>query len=365
MKKFTNFLKNLADAIATPFIKLGSKIKQSVLNIVSNIKSVFKYLTDKEERNKVNELRRRRRINKVKQPKSDRAFDIINCVVMIFLIAVVVIPLLYLVANAFSDGAAKEKVIFLPKIVAEDGTIKTGMTLRYFEFIIFEYDGGIFINSFKNTAIITIVVTLGSNVLMALAGYSLSKSDFPFKKGLLIFFIITMLFSAGIVPIYLLMSSLKLTESIWGIIIISLSNIFNLLLFKTTFEGIPKELEESALLDGATSLQMFFKVILPITLPTFASCCFFTLVGCINGYSSALMFIRSNVDAKPMALIMYELLAIANKTQGTNEVSTFMIENQFSIQSAGIILSVIPILVVYPFIIRYIKNGVTLGSVKG
>ena len=174
-----------------------------------------------------------------------------------------------------------------------------------------------------------------------------------------------MLFSAGVVPIYLLMSSFKLTESIWGIILISLSNIFNLLLFKTTFEGVPKELEESAILDGATSLQMFFKVILPITLPTFASCCFFTLVGCINGYSSALLFIRSNRDAKPMALIMYELLAVASNTQGGDATSQFLIENYFSIQSAGIILSIIPILLVYPFIIRYIKTGVTIGSVKG
>ena len=213
----------------------------------------------------------------------------------------------------------------------------------------------------KNTLIITVVVTLGSNILMALAAYPLSKDDCPFKKPLLIFFIITMLFSAGVLPIYLLMSTFKLTESIGGIIFVSLSNVFNLLLFKTTFEGIPKELEESALIDGANSFQMFFKIILPITLPTFASCCFFTLVGCINGYGSALLFIRTNVDAKPMALIMYELLAVAGKTQ----TDVFLTTNYFSIQSAGIILSVLPILLIYPYIIKYIKSGITLGSVKG
>ena len=170
-----------------------------------------------------------------------------------------------------------------------------------------------------------------------------------------------MLFSAGVLPTYLLMSKMHLTENLLGLIIISLSNVFNLLLFKTTFEGIPKELEESALIDGANSLQLFFKIILPMTLPTFASCCFFTLVGCINGYSGALLFIRTNTYAKPMALIMYELLAVASSDQA----DPFLTVNYTSIQSAGIILSVIPILLIYPYIIKYIKSGITLGSVKG
>lgn len=302
------------------------------------------------------------RRNKLKLAPADKFFNVLNAIFMTLLVVLIVVPLLHLIANAFSDGAAKHAVVFLPKILDESGNVKTGLTLRYFQYIIFEYDGGVFINSLKNTAIITIVVTLGSNLLMAFAAYPLSKSDCPFKKPLMIFFLITMLFSAGVLPIYLLMSSMHLTENIFGIILISLSNVFNLLLFKTTFEGIPKELEESALIDGANGLQLFFKIILPMTLPTFASCCFFTLVGCINGYSSALLFIRTNTSAKPMALIMYELLAIASSNQQSD---TFLTVNYSSIQSAGIILSVIPILLIYPYIIKYIKSGITLGSVKG
>ena len=302
------------------------------------------------------------RRNKLKLAPADKFFNVLNAIFMTLLVLLIVVPLLHLIANAFSDGAAKHAVVFLPKVLDESGNVKTGLTLRYFQYIIFEYDGGVFINSLKNTAIITIVVTLGSNLLMAFAAYPLSKSDCPFKKPLMIFFLITMLFSAGVLPIYMLMSSMHLTENIFGIILISLSNVFNLLLFKTTFEGIPKELEESALIDGANGLQLFFKIILPMTLPTFASCCFFTLVGCINGYSSALLFIRTEQSAKPMALIMYELLAIASSNQQSD---TFLTVNYSSIQSAGIILSVIPILLIYPYIIKYIKSGITLGSVKG
>lgn len=302
-----------------------------------------------------------KRRNKIKQPVGDRVFDVINAIIMVLFLIIVVVPLLYLIANAFSDGACKPQVIFLPKILNENGEVVVGVTFKYFKYIIFDYDGGIFINSFKNTLIITIIVTFGSNLLMAFAAYPLSKANCPWKKFLLTFFIITMLFSAGVVPAYILMSQMKLTESIWGIVFISLSNVFNLLLFKTTFEGIPKELEESAQLDGATSLQMFFRILIPLTLPTFANCCFFTVVGCINGYGSALLFIRTNVQAKPMALIMYELLAVASN----DNADIFLAENYFSIQSAAIILSVIPILIIYPFIIRYIKSGLTLGSVKG
>lgn len=310
--------------------------------------------------NTINSLKHRKK-NKIKAPMADKIFNVSNAIILTLLIVLIVIPLLYLIANAFSDGAVKQEIVFLPKIKDENGNVRVGMTLRYFKYIVLEYEDGIFINSFKNTLIITLVVTLGSNILMALAAYPLSKPDCPFKKPILIVFIITMLFSAGVLPIYLLMNTLKLTESIGGIILISLSNVFNLLLFKTTFEGVPKELEESAEMDGATGFQLFFKIIIPITLPTFASCCFFTLVGCINGYSSALLFIRTNADAKPMALIMYELLAVAS----SDRADPFLTNNYFSIQSAGIILSVLPILIIYPFIIKYIKSGITLGSVKG
>ena len=301
---------------------------------------------------------------KVKQPLSDTIFDTSNVVIMTILVIVTVFPLLYLIAAAFSDGTSMPSVLFLPMIDRGNGP-EIGITLDNFKYIIFEYDNGIFLNSIKNTAIITVCVTLGSNILMALAAYPLSKPNCPCRTGLLVFFMIVMLFSAGIIPSYLLMTEVKLTGNILGIILISLTNVFNLLLFKTTFEGIPKELEESAQLDGATSLQMFFKIIIPITLPTFASCCFFTLVGCINGYSSAILFIRNNAEAKPMAQILYELVTTAASSKGGNEQLEFLMDNLFNIQSAGIILSTIPILIIYPFIIRYIKSGVTLGSVKG
>lgn len=297
---------------------------------------------------------------KVKQPLGDKIFDASNGVIMLFLLILIIIPLLYLFSCAFSEASVNQDILFLPRVAKEGGGSKIGITLEHFKTIIFDANGGMFLTSVKNTAIITVTVTLGSNILMALAAYPLSKLNCPFRKGILMFFIIVMLFSAGIIPSFILMRTVHLTENILGIILISLTNVFNLLLFKTTFEGVPRELEESAQLDGATSLQMFFRIIIPITLPTFASCCFFTLVGCINGYSSALLFIQTNEKAKPMALFLYELIATFESSNPGVDVSA-----KINIQSAGILLSIIPIVAIYPFIIRYIKNGITLGSVKG
>lgn len=295
--------------------------------------------------------------NRIKQPKVDLVIDVFIYVAFIIGMIMVILPIMNLLSLAFSEGEVNSAVSFLPAISGDNGA-QFGITFRAFQYV-FE-DGG-FLNSVKNTVILTIFVTIFSNVFMALAAYPLSKPDFPFKKFLMTFFIITMLFSAGVVPSYLLMSSLHLTEKIAGVIIMSISNVFNMLLFKTTFEGLPKELEEAATIDGAGSLRLFFNIIIPMALPTFATCCFFTVVGCINSYGGALLLIRTNDAAKPMALYIYELLNIGN----SNNTDPFFMMNQQNIQAATIVLSIIPILLIYPFVFRYIKSGLTIGSVKG
>jgi putative aldouronate transport system permease protein len=198
---------------------------------------------------------------------------------------------------------------------------------------------------------------------MPLAAYPLSKKDFPFRKFFLIFFVITMLFSVGIVPSFLLLQTLKLTGNIWGLIVISISNVFNMLLYKTFFEGLPEEVEDAAKIDGAGGVAMFFKIVMPMSLPVLASCSFFTLVGAWNSYSGAVIFIGpSYPKAWPLALYIYnlgEMVAVA--AQRDPDVNV----NAMNIPSAAIVLAIVPILAVYPYVIRYIKSGISVGSVKG
>lgn len=293
----------------------------------------------------------KKRLKKIiKKPTSDRVLSGINIALLIFFCLVVIIPLLNLLAFAFSTGTRNSEVTFLP----------AGFTFDMFAYVM---NDSAFWRSLGNSVIITFAVTILSNLFMAMAAYPLSKPDFPFKKGILVFFIITMLFSAGIVPSVLLLRGLGLYGTIWAVILISINNVFNMLLYKSFFEGLPKETIEAAEVDGTTNFQMFIKIVLPMSLPVFASCCFFTIVGTWNSYSGALMFIGTTSDKEaywPLSLYIYNLL----QTDPSNDPTSFLNMNLTNVQSASIVISVIPILIIYPFVIRYIKSGITLGSEK-
>lgn len=295
-------------------------------------------------------LKKKRLRKSIKKPVGDRVFNGLNIFFLVLFCLLVIIPLLNLIAFAFSTGTRNSEVTFLP----------VGFTFDMFSYVMKDAQ---FWRSALNSVIITVCVTFFSNLFMAMAAYPLSKPDFPFKKGILTFFIITMLFSAGIVPAVLLLRDLGLYGTIWGVIIISINNVFNMLLYKSFFEGLPKETIEAAEVDGVSNFQMFIKIVLPMSLPVFASCAFFTIVGTWNSYSGALMFIGTTSDKEafwPLSLYIYNLLQYSPSTDPTSFLNT----NLTNVQSASIIISVIPILIIYPFVIRYIKSGITLGSEK-
>lgn len=294
----------------------------------------------------------KRNPNRIRRSKLDLTVDIINIILLALGAFIVLFAILSFFALAFSDGARNLDVVLLPK----------GFNLKAFKYILVGDYSAQFLRSFLNSIIITVIVTLGSNLVEALAAYPLSKKDCPFRSGILMYFIITMLFSAGIVPIYLLMHMLGLLDTIWSIILCSISNVFNLLLFKTFFEGLPTDLEEAARLDGASEMQMFFRIVIPLSLPVFGSCCFFSMVGSWNSYGTALLFITGNGQkAWPLAYYIYKLVNDA----AIQKNDAWILINIKNVQSAAILLSIIPILLVYPYIVKYLKSGLMLGSVKG
>ncbi len=381
MQKEKTLINRLIESISDWFKLKVDNTKKSFSNIAYNMKpSVIK------EKNQKKKFAKQ---YKIKQPKGDTVFDIINIVLVIGFLLIIIIPLLNLIALAFSDSSSVNtgQVTFWPMVEG-----KFGVTFDSFKYVLgyIDSDGnavsqsfmdlfkqGSFLASVVNTVKFTVVVTIVSNLVMALCAYPLSKKDFPFKKALMTFFIITMLFSAGLVPIYILMSGVvyegnnitiqftpNLIGTLWPLILCSLNNVFNLLLFRTFYNGIPQELEESAVMDGANSITLFFKIIVPMSLPVLASCCFFTIVACINSYSGALLFIGTDSAgeaAQPMALYIYKLLVSGAGSDGNQ----YFAANESSITSATIIFSIIPILIIYPFVIKHIKGGITLGSVKG
>ena len=253
-----------------------------------------------------------------------------------------------MISLAFSKGQYNSEITFFP--------VWKGLTLDNFSWL-FKNDN--FLSAIKNSLLFTIVATVGSNILMAMAAYPLSKEDCPFRGPVMIFFIITMLFSAGIVPAFIWLRVLNLYNSIWRLIFLSLNNVFNMLLYKTNFEGIPAEIEEAAMMDGASSITLFFRIVIPMTLPIIASCVFFMIVSTWNSYGSAIIFI-TDTKQMPLAQFLYRLVASTEQSK-----DPYLITNTQNVNAATIIVSVIPILCVYPFIMNYMKSGLTIGSVKG
>ncbi|MDE5896373.1 MAG: carbohydrate ABC transporter permease [Clostridia bacterium] len=290
---------------------------------------------------------KRRKSTRIKQTPADIVFDVIKYVILVVSLVLVILPMLNILALSFSNGVYNSKVSIIP----------LGINFKAYVYVLSE---SLFLQAFGNSVLATVLVTILSTVCMSMAAYPLSKIDCPFKKGITTFFIITMLFSAGIIPGYILMMVLGLTDTIWSIIIISINNVYNMLLFKSNFLGIPNEIEEAAKIDGASSIQLFFIIVIPLCLPVFASCAFFTIVGTWNSYGGALMYIQNNRSAQPLALYLYKML----QTDAVSVTDPWRITNKSNIEAATLIISVIPVLLVYPYVIKYIKSGLTIGSVK-
>ena len=292
--------------------------------------------------------------NKIRESKLDIGLSVLNIVLLFAMVLIVVLPLLNYFSLAFNDGNFNINVVFFP----------VRPTFAAFKYVLAGDGAADFWRAFGNSVAITLIVTVVSNLVEAMAAYPLSKRDCPFRGGILMYFIITMLFSAGIVPIYLVMYMFKLLDTIWSVILISISNVTHLLYFKTFFEGIPTDIEEAARLDGAGDLQLFFLIVVPMSLPIIGSCCFFTIVGTWNSYGSALLFISESAQGKlaqPLAYYIYRMLQ--NKTLDKN--NSWLMANGQNVEAAAMVASIIPILLLYPYVVKYIKSGLQIGSVKG
>ncbi len=290
--------------------------------------------------------------NKIRESSVDIILNVINLTALFAGIVIICFPLLNYFSLAFNDGAFNTQVVLFP----------VQPTLAALKYVLITTGAAEFWQAFANSTIITATVTIASNLMMALAAYSLSKRDFPFRGGILMYFVITMLFSSGIVPIYLMMSMLGLLNNILSVILISLSNVANMLYFKTFFEGISVDIEEAAKLDGASDLQLFFLIVIPMSLPIIGTCCFFTIVGTWNSYGSAMLFIDPGATkAQPLAYYLYIML----QSSTINRLDPWLQTNAQNVEAAAMLASIIPIILMYPYVVKYIKGGLQLGSVKG
>ncbi|MGN0802637.1 MAG: carbohydrate ABC transporter permease [Candidatus Faecivicinus sp.] len=285
----------------------------------------------------------------------ERVFEGIDLLILIFLGALMLFPFLNMVAKSFSSNTAiTTGKVFLWPVNFQLGTYK--YVVRQSQFW----------NSLKVSLLITIGGTLGSMIVSCLTAYPLSKVWLYGRKGLILFFVFTMLFSGGMVPAYLLMRSLNLINTIWVLFVPFLLSVYNMILLKNFFEEIPEAVEESAQLDGAGNIRILFSIVLPMSLPAMATIGLFYAVGYWDNYMNGLLYI-TKPELRPLQTYLYQIV-----TESINIDQTLSMDaqenaalNTEAIRAATIVLACVPIMCVYPFLQKYFVKGMRVGSVKG
>ena len=229
-------------------------------------------------------------------------------------------------------------------------------------FVVFK-NGSIF-DGMKVTLLITIIGVIYNMLLTVSLAYGFSK-EFPGKKLFMMMIVFTMYFSGGLIPFYLLIKDLKLVDNIFSMILPSGVSIMYMTVIRQNFESLPAELEESARIDGAGDLTILFRILLPLSVPILVTFALYYGVERWNEWYNGMLFIRS-FDKRPLQLVLRGIIQTTGQAMVTNELEQYNI-TPFSegIKMACVVVTMTPIMLVYPFIQKYFVSGMTVGAVKG
>ncbi|UKS28919.1 carbohydrate ABC transporter permease [Paenibacillus sp. HWE-109] len=294
-------------------------------------------------------------MGRLAQTRGDSVFDVVNVVILSLVTMLVLYPLVFVLSASFSSPAAvvEGQVWLLPKQINVQSYIR-----------VFQDDG--IMRGYINTLIYTCVGTTLNLLLTIGAAYPLSRKDFVGRHVLTIIFVITMFFSGGLIPTYLLIKNLGLINTIWAIIIPGAVSMWNIIIMRTFFQAIPVELQESAQIDGCSNFRMLISIILPLSMPVIAVMLLFYGIGHWNSFFNALIYL-SDSQKYPLQLILRQILLqnqMGNMVSGS-EASVDQIMLTEGLKYAVIIVSSLPVLLLYPFLQRYFVKGVMIGAIKG
>jgi putative aldouronate transport system permease protein len=273
---------------------------------------------------------------------------------MLLLLIVTMYPFVYMIAVSFSDSVSvmKGNVFVWPKgfntdmyrIVLNDPRIWSG---------------------YRNTLLYTSAGTAVSLVFTSMAAYALSKKKMLFHKPITVMIVITMFFSGGMIPTFLVVKSLGLVDTIWAMIVPGAISAWYLIMMRTFFAGLPQELEEAGKMDGLNDIGLFIRIALPLSKAVLATIGLFYAVGIWNNFYTPLLYLR-NPDLVPLQVILRNLvLAGQTNMDGSFTLGKDQKIVEESLKYATILVGTLPILVAYPFLQKYFIKGVTVGSLKG
>ncbi|SFB27042.1 carbohydrate ABC transporter membrane protein 2, CUT1 family (TC 3.A.1.1.-) [Cohnella sp. OV330] len=289
-----------------------------------------------------------------KRTFGDWVLDIFVYGFMIVLGLITLLPVIYVFSKSVSsDWALVSGRVNLLPVGFQIDTLVNVVTSHAFS------------RAFVISVIVTSVGTLLSILVTAITAYPLSKRHLPGISFIMVMFIFTMLFNGGLIPNYLLIRELHLINSLWSLILPAMISVFNMLVIKSYYEGLPEALEESARIDGARSYTILFRIILPLSMPVLATIALFYAVGFWNDYFSPMLYINDPA-LKTLQLHLRDVVMENDTANAINKsADDLMNMSPESIRAATVVASTVPILLVYPFLQKYFIKGVLIGSVKG
>jgi putative aldouronate transport system permease protein len=288
--------------------------------------------------------------------KFDKNIIWLNRVIITFLVLITLIPLIYVVIASFMDPATliNDGISFNPndwtiqgykKVLADNSILRGFLNSLFYSFTF---------------SALTVFVTM-------LTAYPLSKSNLVGRKIIMTFFVITMFVGGGLIPTYLLIKKLGMLNSVWALIVPGSINVWNIILARTYFMALPDELAEAATIDGANDIQVLFKIMLPLAKPIMFVLFLYAFVGQWNSYFDAMIYIK-DPKLEPLQLVLRNILIQNQPSQdmvGANTAMAEMKQIAELIKYATIVISSLPLIVMYPFFQKYFDKGVLVGSVKG
>ena len=301
----------------------------------------------------------KKKSNKIRGTTSDRIFDVVNFIIALLALLIVLLPLLNVVASSFSSGAAVQagKVSIFPVQPTLDAYIE-----------VFQY-GDVWIG-YRNTIYYTVVGTFLNIVFTILMAYPLSRVDLKGRGIIMKILVFTMMFSGGLIPNYLLVEDLHLLNTGWALWLPGLISVYNVIVMRTFFQStIPRDLLEAAQIDGCTNRRFLWSVVLPVSKTILALMILLYAITHWNSYFNAMLYI-SDKQKWPLQIFLRDIL-ISNQvdmSQMSNSDVADMIRRQQMqtlLKYSLIVISSLPVLVVYPFIQRHLVKGIMVGSVKG
>jgi putative aldouronate transport system permease protein len=284
-----------------------------------------------------------------------RKFGLFDIVLFVSLLGVVVsalYPFVYMIAVSFSGvvPVLKGQVFLWPK----------DFNLNTYASVFEKPEIG---RAYLNTIFYTLLGTTLSLLVSAAGAYALSKKHMLFHRGFMIMIVITLFFSGGMIPTFLVVKSYHLIDTIWAMILPTLVSSWNIIVMRTFFAGMPQEVEESGKMDGLTDIGIFFRLVLPLSKAILATIGLFYGVAIWNNFFSALLYLR-DADLFPLQIIVRNMVLQGQGTGAGNIGGDSMIVDE-SIKYATIIITTVPILMIYPFLQKYFAKGALIGSIKG